>query len=131
MLLFLLFRGLQYLISSVSRTPLPLERYAHLYYRRVHTHKQLVYYCIRGRTRAHATHKYENTLTQTHAHGLIRIDQCNCRQLYIVAGYLYTDTHPITLSIYIVNIHIYIILYTPRRSIQRARCQQHIYDDAE
>jgi len=72
------------------------------------THTNNSYSVIYVDARAHATHKYENTLTQTHAHGLIRIDQCNCRQLYIVAGYLYTRTPDIIVDIYVVNIHIYI-----------------------
>jgi len=135
--------GLRYLISSVSRTPLPLARYAHLlsyiiiyyvhytYIQYYYIHYTYIrYYYILGRARALHTQiqiHYSHIRTRTHAHGLIRIDQCNCRQLYIVGGYLYTHTHTpdIIVDIYI---YIYIILYTPRRSIQRARCQQHIYD---
>lgn len=60
--------GLRYLISSVSRTPLPLERYAHLYYRSVHTHahKSHSYSVLYADARARAPH----TNTKIHSHKL-------------------------------------------------------------
>lgn len=62
---------------------------------------------------AHA-HTHTHTHAYAYAHGLIHIDQCNCRQLYIVGGY----TPDVLLSTY--------IYICTRRSIQRARCQQRV-----